>query len=147
MAELTLIRRFRLPQEKVWDFVTRPENLAIWWGHDGWTTRDVNLDLTRTGPWHSYMLSEEGNSFDLAGEVLEVSAPDRVRFSWAWLDTEGKPGPVSEVSFSLAAEGEATLFTLHHTSLPDAEAAGTHEGGWTAVLRRLERYMPQSVPT
>lgn len=139
---VTLERRFNAPRQLVWDFVTRPENMILWWGHDGWTMQSHALDFTREGPWHADMLSGEGNRFHVSGEVTEVSPPDRVAFTWAWHDAEGNRGPESRVTFTVTPQGDATLFSLNHTGLPDAETATSHQGGWTHVLARLERHFP-----
>lgn len=138
-TDLTLERRFTAPLQRVWEMVTRPENMVLWFGHDGWTMESHTLDFTRPGPWHAFMRSAEGNRFDVSGTVTEVSAPRHLAFTWAWHDAEGQRGHESRVSFTLAPAGESTLFTLHHAGLPDAETARSHEGGWTAVLARLDR--------
>ena len=139
---LTLERRFNAPKSLVWDFITRPENVIQWFGHDGWTLESHALDFTGTGPWHAFMRSQEGNTFNVSGEVTEVTAPDQVTFTWAWHDAEGNRGHESVVTFRVEAAGDVTLFTLHHSGLPDAETATSHQGGWTAVLVRLERHFP-----
>ncbi|MGY3438140.1 MULTISPECIES: SRPBCC family protein [unclassified Marinovum] len=142
MSDLTLERRFNASQQVVWDFVTRPENMVLWWGHDGWTLTSHQLDFTQTGPWHAFMRSEEGNDFNISGQVTEVAPPHRVAFTWAWHDTEGNRGPESQVSVTITPAGDATLFCLHHSGLQDAETVASHKGGWTAVLARLERHFP-----
>ena len=48
-------------------------------------------------------------------------------------------------TFTLAPAGDVTLFTLHHSGLPDSETATSHEGGWTAVLARLARQFPDGI--
>ncbi|MDD9740518.1 MAG: SRPBCC domain-containing protein [Marinovum algicola] len=144
-TDLTLERRFNAPQDRVWDVVTRPENMVLWFGHDGWTMESHSLDFTRTGPWHAHMRSAEGNRFDVSGMVTEVAPPRHVAFTWAWQDAEGTRGHESHVTFTLAPAGDVTLFTLHHSGLPDSETATSHEGGWTAVLARLARQFPDGI--
>lgn len=139
---VTLERRFNASQQIVWDFVTKPENMVLWWGHDGWTMKSHELDFTRTGPWHAHMLSGEGNTFHVSGAVTEVSPTDHVSFTWAWHDADGTRGHESEVTFTVTPDGDDTIFTLHHTGLQDEETARSHGGGWTHVLARLERQFP-----
>lgn len=145
MSDLTLERRFPASQEVVFAFVTRPENVLQWFGHDGWIAIDQKLDFTRPGPWHSKVNSDEGNLFHLSGEVIEVSSPDRVRFTWAWHDADGARGHESQVEFELRADGpDACVFRLHHTGLPNDEVATRHKAGWAGPLARLARYLPLS---
>lgn len=141
-TEVSLERRFKAPQEKVWAVLTRPENVVLWFGYEGWTLESHDLDFTRIGPWHAFMRSPEGNRFDISGAVTEVTPPRHVAFTWAWHDAEGTRGHESHVTFTLAPAGDVTLFSLHHTGLPDTETAASHEGGWTAVLARIERQFP-----
>ncbi|WP_323765089.1 SRPBCC domain-containing protein [Marinovum sp.] len=138
-TELTLERRFKAPVDRVWEVVTQPETMVLWFGHDGWTMESHDLDFTRPGPWYAFMRSAEGNRFDVSGAVTEVSPPRHVAFTWAWHDALGARGHESRVSFTIAPAGDVTVFTLHHTGLPDAETASSHAGGWAAVLARLER--------
>lgn len=119
-TELTLERHFNAAQDRVWAMVTRPENMVLWFGHDGWSLESHALDFTRPGPWHAYMRSAEGRRFDVSGEVTEVSPPRHLSFTWAWHDEAGQRGHESVVRFSLAPAGDATRFTLHHSGLADA---------------------------
>ncbi|WP_417525162.1 SRPBCC family protein [Marinovum sp.] len=141
-TELTLERRFNAPLARVWEMVTRPENVVLWFGHDGWTMMSHALDFTRPGPWHAHMRSAEGNRFDVSGTVTEVTPPRHLAFTWAWQDAEGNRGHESRVTFALVPSGDVTLFTVHHAGLPDGETTTSHEGGWSAVLARLERQFP-----
>ncbi len=141
MTEVTLTRHFDAPPELVFEFVTRPENLVLWWGHDGWTLEDVALDFTREGPWHARMRSEDGNPFHHGGTVTEVTPPRSVSFTWKWDNANGRESGVSSVTFSVTPEDGGSLFTIHHTGLGDDDFGRSHASGWTASLRRLEAFV------
>lgn len=140
MTDLTLNRRFEAPPARVFAFVTRPEMLAEWWGHDGWVLEEAQLDFTRTGPWFAKMRSEEGNLFHHGGEVLELGEM-QVRFSWQWLSANGRQSGVSEVCFAVTPDGAGSVFTLSHTGLDDDEFGRSHEMGWSAGLLRLVAFI------
>ncbi|TNF17435.1 MAG: SRPBCC domain-containing protein [Rhodobacteraceae bacterium] len=141
-TSVTLERHFNAPRQRVWDFVTRPENMVLWWGHDGWTMQSHALDFTRTGPWHANMRSAEGNPFHVSGTVIEVAPPEQVSFTWAWHGADGTRGAESRVCFTVTPAGDATRFVLRHTGLPDPDTVTAHHGGWTHVLARLARHFP-----
>lgn len=141
MTDITMERMFNASPDRVFALVTRPENLPLWWGHDGWTLVDHRMDFTRPGPWHSKMRSDEGNPFHISGQVLSVEVPTQVRFTWAWHDASGARGAESEVCFDISPEGTGTRFVLTHTGLSDGDTATSHKGGWTHVLARLERQL------
>ncbi|MDG2340729.1 MAG: SRPBCC domain-containing protein [Paracoccaceae bacterium] len=138
MAEVVLERRLNAPIERVFAFVTQPENLTKWWGPEGMTVPEGDLDLSRLGTWDSVMMSSEGARFKVSGVVTEISAPNKVEFTWAWHDENDARGNESSVSIDLIVDGDATQFRLTHTGLPDDESAQNHTQGWTSSLRKLE---------
>lgn len=147
MTEVTLQRRFDAPPALVFKFVTQPDNVVRWWGHDGWALEDAQLDFTRTGPWFAKMRSDEGNPFHHGGDVLDVDAPHRVTFSWQWHNANGKQSGVSTVRFSVEPDGNGALFTIHHTELADDDFGRSHAQGWTAGLIRLTAFVQsQTLP-
>ena len=138
MTELVLERHLNAPIERVFAFVTQPENLTKWWGPEGMTVPEGDLDFTRLGSWDSVMMSGEGARFKVSGEVTEVLIPKRVAFTWAWHDEDDKRGHESNVTLDLEASGDGTSFRLTHTNLSDDESAKNHNMGWTSSLRKLE---------
>ncbi|MDA7429512.1 SRPBCC domain-containing protein [Primorskyibacter aestuariivivens] len=139
MIDVTLTRRFDAPPTRVFAFVTQPDMLALWWGHDGWSIEEAELDFTRPGPWFAKMRSDEGNPFHHGGEVLSTGDMT-VTFSWQWLNANGRQSDVSTVTFSVTADGDGSLFTIHHTGLPDDDFGRSHEMGWNASLARLTAF-------
>lgn len=140
MTDVTLARKFEAPPARVFEFVTRPEMLMQWWGHDGWVIEDAALDFTQPGPWFARMRSDEGNPFHHGGEVIEVGEWS-VRFTWQWINANGHQSGVSEVTFTVAADASGSLFSIHHTGLPDDDFGRAHAKGWTAGLDRLGQFV------
>lgn len=138
MAELVLERKLNAPIDRVFAFVTQPENLTKWWGPEGMTVPEGDLNLSRLGAWDSVMMSPEGGRFKVSGVVTSISAPKSVVFTWAWHDENDVRGNDSTVSLDLKADGDATLFRLTHTGLADDESAQNHTQGWTSSLHKLE---------
>jgi uncharacterized protein YndB with AHSA1/START domain len=138
--KLRFERRFRHDARTVFDFVTRPEHLAKWWGPEGMSLPDMNIDLGRPGPWSSTMQAADGSKFHVSGAVLTVDPPHRVEFTWGWHDDKGLRGHESRVRFTVRDDGAGgSVFTLVHSGLADEESARNHENGWTSSLRKLEK--------
>lgn len=137
MAELTLERRLNAGLNRVFEFITQPQNLTQWWGPEGMTIPEGDLDFTRLGPWDSVMMNGEGQRFHVSGEVTEINPPNRISFTWAW-HTDGERGHESQVTIELKPQGDTTLLRLIHTGLADEEAAKNHNMGWTSTLNKLE---------
>lgn len=140
MTDLKLECRLPADVKTVFEFVTRAENLAKWWGPEGMSLPEKRLDFTRPGPWSSVMMNAEGKRFKVTGKVVAVDAPRSVELTWAWHDENDVRGHESKVRFEVRPDGAgASLFVLTHTGLPDEESAKNHEMGWTSSFRKLER--------
>ena len=138
MADLVLERKLSASIERVFEFVTQPENLTKWWGPEGMTIPEGDLDFSRPGSWDSVMMNSEGQRFKVSGSVSEITKPNRVAFTWAWHDENDARGHESNVLIELVEQGEATLFRLSHTNLADEESAQNHNMGWSSTLNKLE---------
>lgn len=142
MSELRIERKFAANPETVFAFVTKTENLLKWWGPEGITVLEHELDLSRTGSWSSVMVSDEGQRYKVTGEVLNIDPPRSVEFTWGWHDDDDKRGQNSTVRFELSSDGAGgTDFLLVHSGLADDEVAGNHNMGWTSSLSKLEKFV------
>jgi uncharacterized protein YndB with AHSA1/START domain len=140
MSELKIERTFPADPETVFAFVTKPEHLVKWWGPEGMSLPEKQLDLTKLGPWFSVMMNADGKRFKVTGEVVAVDPPNAVELTWAWHDENDVRGHESTVRFEIGPDGSGgTRFILVHSGLADEEAAKNHEMGWTSTLRKLER--------
>lgn len=139
MTDLTIERHFNAPQALVFAFLTEAENLLQWWGHEGWTLQEYQLDLTQPGQWFSRFSGAESGIYHMSGRVLAVTPPKQVHITWAWHDDQGRRGAESEVIFNVEPDGpDKSRLILHHNGLPGDDVAKGHEAGWAATLRRLE---------
>ncbi len=141
MSQLVLERQLPASIEQVFEFVTKRDNLLKWWGPEGMTLPDEELDFTRLGPWHSVMMNADGKRFKVSGQVTSVDAPKRVAFTWAWHDEQDQRGHESHVMLDLSAHADQqTMLVLTHTQLPDDESRENHNMGWTSSFKKLERH-------
>lgn len=140
MATLTIEREFEADPGTVFDYVSKTEHLLKWWGPEGMTVPEHQLDFARTGPWQSVMQGAEGQRYKVSGHVTHVDPPHSVGFTWAWHDENDVRGVESHVTIKLVpAKNGGTLFKLDHVDLPSDEVAANHEQGWTSSLRKLEK--------
>jgi uncharacterized protein YndB with AHSA1/START domain len=141
MTDLRITRTFAAPPELVFDFLTRRRHLLDWWGPEGTSLPDENLDFTRPGPWHSVMMNADGRRFKVSGQVVEVTPPRAVAFTWGWHDEDDDRGPESLVRIELHPVDSGTEFRLTHADLPGDDSSANHERGWTSSLAKLERLL------
>jgi uncharacterized protein YndB with AHSA1/START domain len=144
VTDLSIEKPFPLPPGKVFDLVTAPAHLPSWWGPEGITLGECQLDFTRPGPWFSVMIEPESGGHRVSGAVLHVTPGEAVEFSWAWHDREnGLRGHESMVRLSVRTDGYGgTILSMHQTGLADAESARLHHEGWASSLNRIGLLCP-----
>ena len=139
MNELRIERTFAAPQDLVFEYLTRRHRVLDWWGPEGMSLTEENLDFSREGPWHSVILNADGKRFKVSGRVTEVTPPHAVAFTWGWHDENDARGPESRVRIELRPAAGGTEFVLTHEGLPDESSRENHRLGWTSSLAKLER--------
>ena len=85
-AQLTvkLSRMVEASPQRVFEAMTDPEQVAEWWGPEGFTCPEVTLDLRVGGAYRIAMQPPEGELFHLAGEYLEVEPVSRLAYTFRW---------------------------------------------------------------
>lgn len=138
---LVLTRTFDAPRELVFKAWTTPEHLVRWWGPKGFTLPSCEMDLRPGGAFRFLMRSPEGTDHRLHGVYREIAPPERLVFTWTWVDAEGTPGHETTVTVTFEEDGAKTRLTLHQAIFESVGARDAHEGGWTECLERLAAYV------
>ena len=138
----------RLAPARAFELITRPEHLVAWWGPEGITIGEHQLDFTSPGPWSSVMTEPEAGWHCVSGEVLAVSDGETVEISWAWHDRQtGERGHESRVRLAVRDDGAGgTILTMQQTGLADAESARLHHEGWASSLGRISALITPTGP-
>lgn len=115
--------------ELVWRFWTEPEQLIRWMG-----------DRATLQAWPGGTFRVEYGSGDVvAGEFVDVEAPQYLAFTWGWEEAGSLTPPGSttvEVTFEPLGDGERTRLHMRHVNQPPA-ALENHDAGWRFFLPRL----------
>ncbi len=136
-ATLQMTRNLPAPPDIVFAFLTQGAHLLNWWGPEGTTITDNNLDFSRPGPWHATMVGPSGHGARVAGEVRHVDPPNAVELTLSFdMGPEGR-GPESVITFTLSPKGSDTLLTLTQTGLDPAHIDDMMNKGWNSALARL----------
>lgn len=137
MSELRIERHYRVSPERLFAFVSRSENLVQWWGPEGTSIAEENLDLTRLGPWSLVLVGPNGN-FAMRGVVKSVIPPHAVEFT---MNVPGDALTDSTVRFEIASDGKGgSRFSLIQSGITD-EMVRMGQHGWASTLARLERLL------
>ena len=138
VLELTSVLMAR--PERIFAALTTPAELASWWGPEGFTTPEIDLDLRRGGRYRFTMQPPQGDSFHLAGEFLEIQAPSRLVYTFSWEE----PDPddrTTTVTLSLRDYGEGTEVSLTQGKFATDARLELHRTGWTDSFDKLGRFV------
>lgn len=139
--ELVIMRLFDAPRSLVFKAWTEPEHMMRWIGPQGFEPQSVEMDARPGGTYRSRIRSPEGKDSVMTGLYKEVVAPERLVFSFAWEDENGKPGHETMVSLTFAEAGGKTKLTFHQAMFETVESRNNHQSGWNSSFDRLEAYL------
>jgi uncharacterized protein YndB with AHSA1/START domain len=139
--ELVINRVIDAPRSLVFKIWSQPEHLVRWWGPKGFTAPSCEMDLRPGGAWRACIRSPEGIEHRMQGSYREIVEPERVVFTFAWEDDEGKPGHQTLVTVTFAEQDGKTRLTFHQATFESVESRDSHHGGWSECFDRLEDYL------
>jgi uncharacterized protein YndB with AHSA1/START domain len=139
--ELVVTRLIDAPRSLVFKAWTQPEHVARWWGPKGFVTIHCDMDIRVGGAYRCAMRSPQGTEHWKVGVYREIVEPERIVFTFAWEDADGKPGHELLTTVTLAEEGTKTRLTLRQAAFETTEWRDDHVIGWTSCLDRFAEYM------
>jgi uncharacterized protein YndB with AHSA1/START domain len=127
---ITVTRRIRATPERVYGFFTDPARWAQWQG----TSAVVD---PRPGGLLQVAMGRDGTGL-AEGHFVKLDPFKRIVFTWGWASSPQStlPPDSTVVTVDLRPDGDGTLVTLTHDSLPPSER-DIHEAGWLLYLGRL----------
>lgn len=135
---LTLVRKFRASPQALFDAWTRPEAVTQWFGRHMTETIKAEADLRVGGAYRFEIRFENGDSHVVSGEYREITAPEKLVFTWFWAST---PENVSQVTVTITPDGDGAKLTLLHEQFASEEARDMHNTGWTAGLENMAKFL------
>jgi uncharacterized protein YndB with AHSA1/START domain len=129
--DVLTVELYPVPIERVWHALTDPRMIERWlMTPDGFEAKVGTRFTLRDEPRADCRGQVEC-------EVLELSPPDRMVWSWHGADDPATTRLVIE----LEAGGQGTRLTLRHTGEADEPTIRGTTGGWTAKLRALSELL------
>ena len=138
--ELTLELKRALPAARsvVFGAFSDPNELAKWWGPEGFTTPNLEFQPRVGESYRIEMQPPEGDPFYLTGEFRDVEPPARLAFTFIWDDPD--PDDVETlVALSFRDLGDSTGVALTQGSFKTEARRALHRDGWTDSFDKLER--------
>ena len=142
-------RSFDVPPQVIWRMWTEPAHFKAWYGPDGVTIPEANLDV-RVGGRRVVCMEMGSMRMWFTGEHLEVVANRRLVYTESMADESGAIIPPSamgmpeghpettQVSVELEDVAGGTRMVLTHAGIP-ADSPGA--AGWMAAFDKLAAYV------
>ena len=137
---VTVRREIAAPAEVLFDAWLDTESLGAWFRPGDTRETRVEADPRVGGTFRIVMATPEADMLH-SGTYREIDRPRRLVFTWSSAATRHRDSVVT-VTFEPSAD--STVVEIHQVGLPDAEAQAGHEGGWSDVLRELDRIQSES---
>jgi uncharacterized protein YndB with AHSA1/START domain len=149
---LVIVRSFSSPPPRIFQAWTNPDELAKWWGPEGFTVPLCKIDFRIGGEYHICMRSPEGADFWSKGTFIEIVATRKIVAMDSFSDAAGNIIPAASVGLPgewpstllITATFEdrmgGTLFTLRHERLP-LEMLESCRAGWNESLDKLHTHL------
>jgi uncharacterized protein YndB with AHSA1/START domain len=135
---LEIRRVLRTPRAVVFHALSDPDELAKYWGPEGFTIPSVESELHAGGHYRIAMQPPEGERFYLEGEFLEVDPPRVLSYTFRWEppDDDDRETVVRLSLHDLSGASTELLFT--QGDFATERRRKVHEDGWTQTLDKLE---------
>lgn len=138
---LFIQREFKATPERVYEAWTDPAILARWFGPEGSTIPECDMDVRPGGHWRALMLHADGRSNEVSGVYLSLDRPDALKLTWAWTQDDGSRGHETEIDLQFIAEGGRTRMRMTQRVFADKGMRDAHEGGWISSFRCLDQVL------
>jgi uncharacterized protein YndB with AHSA1/START domain len=140
--EITITRMIDAPRELVFRAFTDAEELANWWGPEGFGVSSAESDPRPGGTFAIVMRGPDGVEYPMRGTYREVDSPGRLVADSEAIDADGRTLLEATTTLTLVDHGGKTEITLHARAVALAPEAipmlGGMQAGWSQSLRCLE---------
>jgi len=133
-TSLQVRRLFAAPRERVFRAWIEREALQKWMSAGGIQVRVSHLEVQVGGSYYLEAIDTDGTRTVITGKYLEISAPEKLVFTWASTITDNKE---TLVTIAFIEHGTSMEVILTHDRLVDGTMLMSHQQGWAAMLERL----------
>jgi uncharacterized protein YndB with AHSA1/START domain len=139
-----ITRRFDAPRELVFAAWTEPERAREWWAPRGCRVLGCSIDPRPGGAWRLGMRWADGSEHWQGGTFREVFPPERLVFTYAWEDAEGRPKHETLVTVTLTEHAGETELVFQQREFGSVSSRDSHAEGWHSTLDVLAEHLATS---
>jgi len=110
-----------------------------------WVRHPIVRDgFSSWGLWCTRSKAPDGQEYVARSVFREIVEPERLVFTYAWEDAEGKPKHETLVRLTLVEQNGKTLLTFHQGIFESVASLDEHEDGWCSAFELLTAYLPNA---
>lgn len=109
---IVITRDLDAPRDLVWQVITDPKHVALWYGGPGFTNPVCEMDLRPGGTWHHVMQAPDGTRYTIDSVFEEIVEPERLVWRTIKDPNRKPPPPTSHNTITLEARGHQTRWQL-----------------------------------
>lgn len=142
MAERTIVieRELDAPRELVWKAFTDPDEVAKWWGPEGFTTprESIDYDLRPGGHARSTMVAPDGTEYPNSGHFTVVEPPERLGWAEEDVDSPMMDAVDTTIEFLDLGAGRTKVVVTSRMVCAE-ELVDMANAGWNSQFDKLDR--------
>ena len=144
--EINITRLIAAPRHTIFQALSDPKGLAVWWGPNGFTTTTRKQDFRAGGVWDYTMHGPDGTDYPNYVQYTEIMAPELIRYDHG---TDAANPFMFKAVITLTEESGKTRVSLRLIIADAAQregfiAFGAVEGGYQN-LSRLDAFLSGAI--
>lgn len=141
---LIITRVLAAPRTLVWKAWTDPAQVKCWMGPRGYTATHLQGEWRPRGAWRACLRRDDnGEELWQGGVNLEIVAPERLVYSFAWEGANGRRGHETRVTLNFSEHRGKTRMDFRQEVFDSAEECDGHRAGWNSTFDRLAEHLGQ----
>ncbi|MBI3545344.1 MAG: SRPBCC domain-containing protein [Gammaproteobacteria bacterium] len=139
---LIMTRVFAATRALVWQAWTDASQAQRWMGPRGFSASHLQSELRPGGAWRACLRrDDDGKALWQGGIYLEVVAPERLAFSFAWDDANQRRGHETRITLSFSEQQGETTLGFRQEMFETVEQRDAHQQGWNSAFDRLAEHL------
>ncbi len=136
MFQLNMTQNFNVPIARLFEAWSNIDIIKTWFAPGNMTVPEATAEVEVGGQYRIVMQDEDGAQHIVGGQYKEISANEKLVFSWQW---EGSPNTTLVTVLFKAIDEGTTELMLNHSEFIEEGFRDHHLKGWEGCLANLHK--------